>query len=555
MSPAASYSPPGFDLPVELDLSKNEGRPPDMSLLDHVADEAAVVSRYPDLSSLRRRIAVHVGVDPNQVLVTAGGDDALFRCFLARLGPGRKAVATYPSFEMIPVYAAQVGAELTEVGWWTGDFPGAEVATAAVGADVVFVVSPNNPTGSVISETALRTLAAKVRLVVLDAAYTEFADVDLTGVGVDLDNVVTVRTFSKAWGLAGLRVGYLLGNADLVSEIGAYANPYPVSGLSASLAANRLSATREVSEFVETVKHQRRTLTGVFEAHGVETLPSEANFVLARFTDAEWVTRAAASLGVGLRRFPERLGLEDHVRITLPGTESGFGLLVHVVLSAIAPDALLFDLDGVLADVSRSQVVAIIETAAAFGVEVSTEDVDEAKAVGNANDDWELTRRLCFNAGIEVSLSEVTARYETIYQGRDGRTGLKLAEMPLVDVDTLGRWAERFAIGVVTGRPRRDADEFLTRAGLADVVSVVVTRDDAPPKPDPGPVRLALDRLGVRRAWMLGDTPDDIVAARQAGVIPIGVTAPGSNRDVMRDALADAACILDRTTELEGLLP
>ena len=551
----ATYSPPGSDRRVDLDLSKNEGRPPDMSLLAHVADEAAVVSRYPDLSSLRRRIAVHVGVDPNQVLVTAGGDDALFRCFFAWLGPGRKAVATSPSFEMIPVYAAQVGAELTEVGWWAGDFPGAEVAAAAVDADVVFVVSPNNPTGSVISETALRRLASKVRLVVLDAAYTEFAELDLTGVGLDLDNVVTIRTFSKAWGLAGLRVGYLLGNPDLVSEIGAYANPYPVSGLSASLAANRLSATREVSELVETVKYQRQTLTGVLQAHGVETLPSQANFVLARFTDAEWVTAAAASLGVGLRSFPERLGLEDQVRITLPGSPETFGRLIHVLSSAISPDALLFDLDGVLADVSRSQVAAIIETAASFGVTVDREDIDEAKSLGNANDDWELTRRLCFNAGIEVSPSEVTARFETIYQGADSRSGLKLAETPLVDAATLGRWAERFPIGVVTGRPHRDADEFLTRSGLADVVTVVVTRDDAPLKPDPGPVRLALDQLGVRRAWMLGDTPDDIAAARQAGVIPIGVTAPGTNRDLARDALSDAARILDKTIDLEGLLP
>jgi len=83
----------------------------------------------------------------------------------------------------------------------------------------------------------------------------------------------------------------------------------------------------------------------------------------------------------------------------------------------------------------------------------------------------------------------------------------------------------------------------------------LITRDDAPLKPDPAPVRLALETLGVQRAWMLGDTPDDLAAARACGVIPIGVIAPGDHPDRARLSLRTAARVLDATNELEGLLP
>ena len=171
-------------------------------------------------------------------MVTAGGDDALFRCFLA--SAGKRVVSTTPSFEMIARYATQARVELTEVPWWDTEFPIDEVI--ASGSDVAVVVSPNNPTGSVIDEPVLNKIATSFGLVVLDAAYAEFADTDLTEAALSLDNVVVVRTLSKAFGIAGLRVGYLVGPADLISEISAYGNPYPVSSVSLQLAEEALES-------------------------------------------------------------------------------------------------------------------------------------------------------------------------------------------------------------------------------------------------------------------------------------------------------------------------
>jgi histidinol-phosphate aminotransferase len=557
MSRPASYLPPGFTVPIDLDLSKNEGNTRAEELLASIADPALAVSRYPDISTLREGLARLHGLPEDSVLVSAGGDDALFRCFLARVGPGRQVVSTYPTFEMIPRYAEQRGAELIETQWWGGAFPTEDlIASINDQTDAVFIVSPNNPTGAVATEADLRKVGAETPLLVLDAAYTEFAAEDLTRATLELGNALVIRTMSKAYGLAGLRVGYLLGPPDLVAEVASHGNPYPVAALSAALAVERLDRpVSELTEFIGEVKRERVALTSILSDLGTRPFPSEANFVLTECHDASWVISASAALGVGLRRFSQRPGLETMVRITLPGNEPDFARLTHTLRAALDPEAIIFDLDGVLADVSRSQTMAIIETARSLGVDLTPVDIEQAKAAGNANDDWALTRDLCVERGVEPSLDEVMDRFETLYQGEEGSPGLKLHERPIVESGTWSRWAESWPLAVVTGRPRGDAEEFLDRFDLRSGVAALVTRDDAPLKPDPAPVRLALETLGVHRAWMLGDTPDDLAAARAAGVVPIGVVAPGDDPDRARQSLRHSALILDNTNDLEGLLP
>jgi histidinol-phosphate aminotransferase len=475
---------------------------------------------------------------------------------MARVRTGRQVLSTYPTFEMIPRYAEQRGAGLLEVPWWTGPLPVAELIDAITETtDAAFIVSPNNPTGGSATELDLLKVAGEAPLLVVDAAYVDFADADPTPALLEQANVVVTRTLSKAYGLAGLRVGYLLGPAELVASIGAYGNPYPVSALSAAIAAIRLDRPEEeLTEFIGEVRRERIELTGVLTSLGARPLPSQGNFVLAEVDDAQWTVAAAASLGIGLRRFADRPGLEESVRITLPGDGEDFARLVATLGAVMAPEAIIFDLDGVIADVSESQILAIIETARSFGVEIDADDIESAKAGGNTNDDWALTRALCLRKGVDADLGEVTARFEALYQGTDDTPGLKMAETSLIDETTWRRWGSRFPLAVVTGRPRSDAVEFLERFGLARGLAALVTRDEAPLKPDPAPIRLALETIGVTRAWMLGDTPDDLAAARAAGVVPIGVVGAGDDPGKARDRLRPAARILDKTTDLEEML-
>jgi len=557
MSQPVVYTPPGFTVPIDLDLSKNEGSTRAAELLASISEPERAVSRYPDTTRLRTALARLHGLPEDSVLVTAGGDDALFRCFLARVRRGREVVSTYPTFEMIPRYTEQRGAQLIETPWWDGAFPTQDlIASVNDQTDAVFIVSPNNPTGAVATEADLRKLGAETPLLVLDAAYAEFATDDLTRAALELGNALVIRTMSKAYGLAGLRVGYLLGPPDLVTEVAAFGNPFPVAALSSALAVERLERpVSELDEFVKEVKRERVELTSVLRDLGTRPSATEANFVLTECDDATWLASASASLGVGLRRFPERQGLETMVRITVPGNQTDFERLTRTLEAVLAPEALIFDMDGVLADVSRSQTMVIVETARSFGVEVALADIERVKAAGNANDDWVLTQSLCLESGVETPLNEVRDRFEALYQGSEGSPGLKVHETPIVDPRIWSRWAESWLLAVVTGRPRSDAEEFLERFDLMRNVSALVTRDDAPLKPNPAPVRLALETLGVRRAWLLGDTPDDLVAARTAGVVPIGVVAPGDDPGRARQTLRNAARILDNTNDLEALLP
>jgi HAD superfamily hydrolase (TIGR01548 family) len=223
----------------------------------------------------------------------------------------------------------------------------------------------------------------------------------------------------------------------------------------------------------------------------------------------------------------------------------------------LTPEALLFDMDGVLADVEGSYRECISQTALSFGVEVTRAELEAAVWEGNANNDWELTRRLLQAGGVSADLEAVTGRFQELYLGTSESPGLREREQLLADRGLLERLASRLPLGVVTGRPRAEAEWFLERSGVADLFATLVCMEDGPLKPDPAPVRTALSNLGVTRAWMVGDTPDDLMAARSASVLPVGIVAPGDDptRAVTAFRSTGVAAVLDSLTDLEELLP
>lgn len=599
----------GGDRPrvVDLKLDANEGPAPSSVLMDWLKPKSSeLLRRYPSAAGFEAQIAGVLGLDAARVVVTAGGDDALERIARAVLAPGREAILTTPTFEMIGRYAMLAGADVVEVPWLEGPLD-VEAIEGKIGprTAAIFVVTPNNPTGQTVSAETIRRLAAAIPagLLVVDLAYTEYADEDLSEVVASLPNAVGVRTFSKAWGLAGLRVGYAFGSEEVIGWLRAVGHPYAVSGPSLAIASAWFEAGRSrVEGAIRRVRIERRELAAHLRDLGAEPLESEANFVLVRVPEraganadgmartpaAHGVADALLGLGIGVRRFGVASTLASYLRITLPGEAGAFNRLCKGLTAALRPSAVLFDMDGVIADVSRSYRRAIVETAAAFGVTLSAAEITEAKSAGNANNDWVLTQRLLKARGVEVGIDDVTRTFERFYQGDEGAgvPGLWREETLLVDRAWLQGLAERCTLGIVTGRPRRDAERFLAHFGLADLFGVMVTMEDGPAKPDPRPVLLALERLAeiagervvggdgsvgvldpvfVGGVWMIGDTPDDVVAARRAGVVPIGVVAPsdrgsGGDGEGERSAArvlygAGAALVLGETSELSEVMP
>ncbi|MDA0934989.1 MAG: TIGR01548 family HAD-type hydrolase [Planctomycetota bacterium] len=529
---------------VDLRLDGNEGPGADAVLLTAIADiETESVRRYPDASALEQALATCHGVAGENVFVTAGADEALDRVFRAYGGPDSAAVVLDPTFEMIPRYVTLAGGITVPTPWVDGPFPTEDVLRESSRPDVtvICIVSPNNPTGLVAPTASIRQIAEARRsaLVVVDLAYAEYADGDPTREILDLPNVLVVRTLSKAQGLAGLRVGYAIGAKECIAALRAAGSPYPVSGPSLAIAIRALrSRTDLVDRHVAEVRRERDLLCGKLRSHGLSAPASKANFVFAAGPRADWLGDALRSQGILVRRFG--IGHETRLRITCPGDPSLFARLCRAVDAALAPEAMLFDVDGVLADVSKSYREAIRATAAGFGVVVTKEDIRALKAEGNANNDWELTRRAMERRGVDIPIETVTARFEEIYQGTDRVPGLRAHETCCVDMSKLTALAGSIPIGIVTGRPRADAARFLEQHGLTEVCAARVCMEDAPLKPRPDPVLRALEQIPARSAWFFGDTPDDIVAARAAGVVPVGVVAPGEDADAARRTLMDA---------------
>jgi len=248
IDPATAYRRPPSG-PGMLRLDSNEGVLPSRALLGDLANaDPELLRRYPDVSALETALAARVGVAPERVLVTAGADEAIDRACRAFLEPGRSLVLPDPSFDMFDCSATLAGGELVRVAWWGDAFPSdAFVGRLDARTAVVAVVSPNNPTGSVATLGAVRRVAAAApnALVVLDHVYVEYADEDLTPALLDLPNVLVLRTLSKAWGLAGCRVGYAVGSPYVIAVLRAAGGPYTVAAPSIALALAQLERGAE----------------------------------------------------------------------------------------------------------------------------------------------------------------------------------------------------------------------------------------------------------------------------------------------------------------------
>jgi histidinol-phosphate aminotransferase len=329
ISGVTAYSPPPPPYHIDLRLDGNEGRPPPAELLEEVVAAGPEIARaYPSTRPLEAEIAASIDVDPARVIVTAGGDDAIERTVRAMMAPDRELVLPVPTFEMIERYASLTGCTIRKVPWSEGAYPVDAVLEAVTDrTGLVVAVTPNSPTGLAATREDLERLSrgAPSSLVMVDLAYVEFADEDLTTFALSLPNALVVRSLSKAWGLAGLRVGWAAGPAEVIGWLRAAGHPYAVSGPSLRLASARLRTGQgDVERFADRIREERRLLSDRLASLGASVLPSQANFVLARFADAGAVRTALARRGIAVRIFPGNPDLEGRLRITLPGSEEGF---------------------------------------------------------------------------------------------------------------------------------------------------------------------------------------------------------------------------------------
>ena len=275
---------------VRLNLNENPYGP-SPKVVERLRSLAGKVSRYasPDPSDLCQRIAEYVGVDPENVVVTAGGDEAIDLLFKVFINPGDEVVITTPTFDVYEARASLYGGVPKFALRGTGfDILVEEVAKQiSPRTKAVFVCSPNNPTGNATPLGVLKKLAELSPILVVDEAYVEFSNGSCVGLVNDFDNVVVLRTFSKAFGLAGLRIGYAIACEQLVELMKKAKLPFNTSTLAQQAALAALDDLGYVKWVVEEVKKGRDLLYRGMEAlSGVKPYQSQANFLLVEVSSS-----------------------------------------------------------------------------------------------------------------------------------------------------------------------------------------------------------------------------------------------------------------------------
>lgn len=294
--------------PCAIDLSDNTnlwGMPPAAECAVREA-AATAVTRYPEVyaQSLKRALAEYAGVDPSSIVTGCGSDDVLDSAIRAFGEPGDRLVMPDPSFAMIPTFARMNALDPVLVPL-TREYDVDADAVIAARAAITYLCSPNNPTGAPVARPSMERIVAGARgVVIIDEAYAEFAGSSVVDLAMRSDHVLVARTMSKAFGLAGLRIGYAIGHPALVAEVEKSRGPYKVNGLAEHAALAALGGGMGwVREQVDAAVEVRGALIAALRAMGLDPLPSRANFVLVPLRNAAAVGGSLRARGVAVRAF------------------------------------------------------------------------------------------------------------------------------------------------------------------------------------------------------------------------------------------------------------
>jgi histidinol-phosphate aminotransferase len=305
---------------VEIRCDLNESaHPPLPSVIAALRDHVGAEHRYPPMrpDAVRRAVAHHLGVTDDQVTVGAGATAVavaiLADCALRarRRGVTDVRIATpVPTFDGFGMIADMLGLRLDPTPLTADGRPDLDALAERSGprTAALIVCSPHNPTGAVVGETALRTLLRAVApevTVILDQAYVEYCTdpPDIRSMIRDHPNLVVVRTFSKAYGLAGLRVGYALGSRATIAAARAHEVPFSVGAAAHVAVPIALAAQRELAQRTRSTRTERDRLATMLGSMGCHVLPGEANFVYLPGPDGIAIGHTLRTAGVITREF------------------------------------------------------------------------------------------------------------------------------------------------------------------------------------------------------------------------------------------------------------
>jgi histidinol-phosphate aminotransferase len=287
-----TYEPPGEGRADKLRLDFNENTAGCSAAVRRALAKLTpqLLSMYPEYDRSTRRLSRHFRVKPDQLLLTNGGDDALRLFFDAFVDAGTEVVIVEPTFPMYRYWGEVAGAKINSIPYGSQfGFPTeAVLQSLQSNPRVLFICNPNNPTGTLVEKSVIEKIlqAAPRTAVVVDEAYVEFSGVTVAPWIDKYPQLFVARTFSKAAGLAALRLGAILAASDSLAILRRATAPFPVN-LAALVAAEAAVADRKTMErYVKNILHLRPWFENELHKLGFNTYPTAGNFVLVDFGDA-----------------------------------------------------------------------------------------------------------------------------------------------------------------------------------------------------------------------------------------------------------------------------
>ena len=521
------------------------------------------VNFYPCYGEFLAELSRAHGLNEEFFLPTNGADEAISVIFNTYLEKGDSVISFSPTFVMPKIYAELCECDFSTVEYdekWKFDV---EKLIKCVGENtkIIHLTSPNSPTGEVISlkcvEKILKTFSDKP--VLLDNVYINFSEnlPDYTSLIKKYDNLFIVKSFSKDFALAGLRLGYVMTSPQNVQEMKKVISPYSVNNVALLAGVEALRDKKHFKKVKKEVLENKAKLRAELEKMGFKPYKSETNFVLCDFgAKADFIFNKLAKQKISVKRFHGGT-LDNHFRITVPDKTG-----LKKFLSALKTrDLLVFDLDGVVFDVRNSYRKAIEKTFEHFAKKsLAKGEIQEAKNQGGLNCDWDLTKYLLEKNGVEAKMPEIIDVFQSYFFKKQGNSmGLIDEEKIVLKDDTLKKLAQKCDLCVFTGRPKAEAFYSLEKYDILKYFNLVIAKEDLPDdrqKPCPDGLNLLKEKCLHNKIYYFGDTSDDMKCAKSANAIAIGVLPPQDKSAALVQKMKDhgASKILKDVNKAKDIL-
>ncbi len=538
---------------VRLDFCENTEGFPAAYPRDMPADWA---SSYPEYSKFCARLADFYNIDESCIMLTNGSDEGISVVCNTFIEPGEDwAIISSPCFSMFAQCLRLAGASLKSVSVkpdLSFDLDGINTALNE-GAKVALFASPENPTGAMIPAEQIDQWCIDYpdTLFVIDEAYGEFSKTSVLAKVKEFSNLLVLKTFSKAWGMAGLRLGCVFGQRELVEYMRRVALPYSVNAAALWTADKLLNRAQDIYSYVESINLRKQQLVEDLENRNYVMVNGAGNSVLLSvginaesFASYCYSSRILVRNRSTDRHFDPMWG---RVRISV-GTDDEQKKLIEAVDNFSSTYGVIFDLDDTLVDTSVSFDQVVAELVLKYsGRALDCFELKNLREEGGFNDDWEATVELLRRRQIAVDIEQLKPEAISLYLQVAPKT-----EKLSISLEILERLRQRHPLFIVSGRRRVEYEQVWanTMDPLFKRVYCVDDLADCRAKPWPDYLSRATQDFNLRSGVYIGNSVDDMKAASQAGLTAIGLTTTTSEA-VLRSA--GAQIIINDINQLEQI--